>query len=65
MVLKWEWVPKLAQGIPLTLQITFSCIAIGIVLGVFLALLRVYGNRLVRILSNVYIQFFRGTPLMI
>lgn len=65
MVLKWEWVPKLAQGIPLTLQITFSCIAIGIVLGVFLALLRVYGNRLVRTLSNVYIQFFRGTPLMI
>ncbi len=65
MTLKWEWVPKLAQGLPLTLQITFSCIAIGVVLGVMLALLRVYGNRLIRAICGVYIQFFRGTPLMV
>jgi polar amino acid transport system permease protein len=65
MVLKWEWVPKLAEGLPLTLQITFTCIAVGIGLGVLLALARVYGNRPVRILAGAYIQFFRGTPLLV
>ncbi|MCK4356523.1 amino acid ABC transporter permease [Candidatus Bipolaricaulota bacterium] len=65
MTFKWEWVPKLAEGLPLTLQITFACIAIGIILGVLLALSRVYGNRLLRIVSSVYIQFFRGTPLLV
>jgi len=65
MTLKWEWVPKLAEGLPLTFQITFSCIAIGIVLGVMLALLRVYGNRPIRAICGIYIQFFRGTPLMV
>jgi polar amino acid transport system permease protein len=65
MVLKWEWVPKLAEGLPLTLEITFTCIAIGIVLGVLLALARVYGNRLLRLLTGGYIQFFRGTPLLV
>ncbi len=65
MVFKWEWVETLAKGLPLTLQITFTCIAIGIVLGVLLALSRVYGNRVLRIICSVYIQIFRGTPLLV
>ncbi len=65
MVFKWEWVGKLAEGLPLTLEITFTCIAIGIVLGVLLALARVYGNRPLRAVCGVYIQFFRGTPLLV
>ncbi len=65
MVFQWEWVATLAKGLPLTLQITFTCIAIGIVLGVLLALARVYGNRLLRVLCSIYIQFFRGTPLLV
>jgi polar amino acid transport system permease protein len=62
---EWAWFPKLAEGLPLTLEITFSCIAIGIVLGVMLALGRVYGPRILRGLCTVYIQFFRGTPLLV
>ena len=65
MTFEWEWIPKLAQGLPLTLQITFTCVAIGIVLGVLLALGRVYGHRILRGVCIVYIQFFRGTPLLV
>lgn len=65
MSFEWSWFAKLAEGLPLTLQITFSCIAIGIVLGVLLALGRVYGPRFLRGFCTVYIQFFRGTPLLI
>jgi polar amino acid transport system permease protein len=65
MVFKWEWVAKLAEGLPLTLEITFTCIAIGIVLGVLLALARVYGNRVLRAACGAYIHFFRGTPLLV
>jgi len=65
MVFKWEWVGQLAQGLPLTLQITGLCIAIGIGLGVFLALGRVYGKRPLRWLCSAYIGFFRGTPLLV
>lgn len=65
MSFEWSWFSKLAEGLPLTLQITLSCIAIGIVLGVLLALGRVYGPRILRGFCIVYIQFFRGTPLLI
>ncbi len=65
MSFEWSWFPKLAEGLPLTLVITFSCIGIGIVLGVLLSLGRVYGPRILRGFCVVYIQFFRGTPLLV
>jgi len=65
MEFRFEWVSALAQGLPLTLNITLTCIAVGIVFGVLLALGRVYGNRPIRWLISGYIQFFRGTPLLV
>ena len=65
MSFEWEWIPKLAEGLPLTLLITFSCIGIGIVLGILLALGRIYGHPILRGACAVYIHFFRGTPLLV
>lgn len=62
---KWEWLPQLAQGLVLTLEITATCIAIGIVLGLILALGRVYGRHVFYWTSSAYVQFFRGTPLLV
>jgi len=65
MTFDWRWVTPLAQGLLLTIEITTTCIAIGIALGVLLSLGRVYGHRIVRVLCAIYIQFFRGTPLLV
>jgi polar amino acid transport system permease protein len=61
---EWAFLPKLAQGLLLTVEITAACISLGFVLGVILALGRVYGRRIVSPLCSVYIHFFRGTPLL-
>ncbi|HIE48014.1 TPA: amino acid ABC transporter permease [Candidatus Bipolaricaulota bacterium] len=61
---EWSFLPKLAQGLLLTVEITGACIAFGFVLGVLLALGRVYGGRLISIPCGIYIHFFRGTPLL-
>jgi len=65
MVFDLAWLPQLTQGLLLTLQITTTCIAMGIVLGILLALGRVYGNRLISTPCSIYIQIFRGTPLLV
>ena len=65
MVFDSVWLSPLAHGLILTLEITLTCIAIGIVLGILLALGRVYGGRLISIPCNIYIQVFRGTPLLV
>ena len=65
MVFDWAWLPLLAHGLILTLEITVTCIAFGFVLGVVLALMRVYGGKWLSIPASIYIQIFRGTPLLV
>lgn len=57
--------PRLLQGTATTFQLTASAIAIGFACGLVLALGRVYGNKPVYWLSTAYVQFVRGTPLLV
>ena len=49
----------------MTLELTVLAMAIGIVLGVVLAVMRLSPNPLVSGASWVYIWFFRGTPVLV
>ena len=53
------------EGILLTLELTVFAMAIGIVLGVILAVMRISPNPVVSWLSWFYIWFFRGTPVLV
>ena len=59
------WMPDLLRGLVVTVEITALCIAMGIVLGLLLAMARLYGVRPVYWLATVYINFFRGTPILV
>ena len=48
-----------------TIELTVIAMAIGIVLGVVLAVMRLSPNPLVSGASWFYIWFFRGTPLLV
>ncbi len=68
LVFSWSWLPKLAQGLVLTLELTGLSMALGAVLGVILAILRVYGRGPLYpayLLASGYIHLFRGTPLLV
>ena len=52
-------------GALVTLQITAVAVAIGVVIGVPLALARLYGPRWASLLAGAYIEVFRGTPLLV
>ncbi len=57
--------PRLLDATVTTLELTAASIVLGLLVGILLALGRVYGARPVRWLTNGYIQFFRGTPLLV
>lgn len=59
------WMPHLLDGLVVTLQVTALCIAIGIVLGLLIAMGRIYGRHVVYGLCSVYVSFFRGTPILV
>jgi polar amino acid transport system permease protein len=57
--------PRILHGVTITLELTALSMAIGIVLGVIAAVMRLSPNPLVSGASWVYIWFFRGTPLLV
>lgn len=60
----WSILPRLLDATKITIQLTACSIVLGFIVGIALALGRVYGRRPVRWLTSGYIQFFRGTPLL-
>lgn len=61
----WSNIGFFIQGIFLTLQLAFISIAIGLVLGVFGALGRTSGNRVLNAIAVAYVEFIRNTPFLI
>jgi polar amino acid transport system permease protein len=56
---------RILHGLVKTLQLTVLAMAIGVVLGVLLAVMRLSPNWLIRGSSWFYIWIFRGTPLLV
>ena len=58
-------IPELLVGTVITLQITFIALLAGLLLGVPLALARVYGGKFLSWTSAIYTEIFRGTPVLV
>ncbi|MHA7964256.1 amino acid ABC transporter permease [Paenibacillus sp. CAU 1782] len=56
---------KLLPTVQLTLLIVASAIVIGLVVGFLVALPQMYNIPVLKRVSQVYISFFRGTPILI
>jgi polar amino acid transport system permease protein len=56
---------SIGNGILVTLGLTVISMAIGIVLGVVLAVMRLSVNPVVRGAAFAYVHFFRGTPVLV
>jgi polar amino acid transport system substrate-binding protein len=54
-----------ARGAGLTLLLSLASMSVAIVLGVSIALVRSYGPRPLRWIAACYVEFFRGTPLLV
>jgi polar amino acid transport system permease protein len=56
---------RILDGLRITLELTVLAMAIGIALGVILALMRLSANPVLSTVSWVYIWLFRGTPVLV
>jgi polar amino acid transport system permease protein len=56
---------RILHGVTVTLELTELSMAIGIVLGIVAAVMRLSPNPIVSTASWLYIWFFRGTPLLV
>ncbi|OPC83873.1 ABC transporter permease [Embleya scabrispora] len=56
---------QIMKGAGNTLLISLAAMAVGLVLGVLAAIMRLSGNPVTSTVASVYIWFFRGTPVLV
>jgi len=61
----FQYLPQLLSRLHITLLIVLSATIIGLVLGIILALFRVYKVPVLNQISIIYISFMRGTPILV
>jgi len=64
-VRKYLFAGPVFRGIGVTLELTVIAMAVGVILGIILAIMRLSPNRLLSGSAWVYIWFFRGTPVLV
>lgn len=57
--------PLLLVGAGVTIKITALSVALGVVIGLFVGIARISRIKILRILAAIYVDFFRGTPLLV
>ena len=57
--------PLLLEGLKLTVLVSLASIAIGMVIGLFVCLMKISKNIVLRAIAGVYIWIIRGTPMLV
>lgn len=57
--------PLLLEGLKLSVVVTLVSAVLGIILGLFIGLGRLSKNKGLRFLASTYVNFLRGTPLLV
>ncbi len=61
----WLSLPSLGLGALMTLLLTIVAVSNGIIIGTFTGIFRVVHNKGLNLLSGIYVDFIRGTPLLV
>jgi polar amino acid transport system substrate-binding protein len=60
-----RYVPSLFKAAGITLILSFASMALAVALGMFIAIGRIYGDPLSRLLFTIYVEVMRGTPVLL
>lgn len=60
-----EIFPVIGKALPITISIASLAMIFGVILGTIISLIQRNSISLIRKIINVYVSFFRGTPLMV
>ena len=64
-IIAYQFAPAILAGLRTTLLLAFSSAAIGLVLGIALAVMRLSDSLILRLASQAYVWLVRGTPLLV
>jgi len=60
-----KYLPLIFDGFITTVEVTIFGVLMGLALGILLAIADLYGGRIISTIIRIYVEFFRGSPLLI
>ncbi|MEM3702874.1 MAG: amino acid ABC transporter permease [Candidatus Bathyarchaeia archaeon] len=60
-----EYLGLIIEGLVTTVEVTIFGVFIGLALGTLLAVGDLYGGRIISAIISLYVEFFRGSPILI
>jgi polar amino acid transport system permease protein len=60
-----QLMPALIRGLGVSIELIVPSAIIGISIGIFIGILRVYGHPVLKWFAGAYVQIFRGFPLIV
>jgi len=60
-----KYFPQILGGLIVTIEVTIFGVLIGLVLGIFLAIGDLYGGKIISTIIRFYVEFFRGSPIIV
>lgn len=64
-LMKTYWKVFLIDGVTTTLQFTCIAVSLGVILGTFVAILKMSKSKIIRFLVSIYVEVVRGTPILL
>jgi len=61
----WENLPYMLGGAILTIQVSAIAVTAGLIIGSAFGLARIAANWFIRLIASIYVEFIRGTPLLV
>lgn len=65
LLIVYQSIPYLLRGSIVTLKLIGGALALGLIIGIPMAIGQVYGNRFIANLISFYVWFFRGLPVLV
>ena len=65
LYIRSEVAPALLKGFWVSLQLIIPSAILGLIIGILVGVLRVYGRRPIRAAANLFVILFRGVPLVV
>ncbi|MCS7365325.1 MAG: amino acid ABC transporter permease [archaeon GB-1867-035] len=60
-----EYLPLIIEGFIVTVEVTFFGVIMGLILGTLLAIGDLYGGKIISTLIKIYVEFFRGSSIVV
>ncbi|MER6914541.1 amino acid ABC transporter permease [Streptomyces sp. NPDC000594] len=65
IVVEYQFDDRILKGLWVTVQLTLVSMAVGIAIGVLIAVMQLSESPVLRVVAGAYTWFFRGTPLLV